>query len=92
VETRDISFVGNESALSPTLKREDFTRWGVKPNAQPGWMDMDESATIDNISELLPGSQIHFQFDGMRLEVSVPQEYLRRDPQGSVSPEQWDDG
>ena len=92
VETRDISFVGNESALSPTLKREDFTRWGVKPNAQPGWMDMDESATIDNISELLPGSQSHFQFDGMRLEVSVPQEYLRRDPQGSVSPEQWDDG
>jgi outer membrane usher protein len=91
VETRDISFVGNESALSPTLKREDFTRWGVK-NAQPGWMDMDESATIDNISELLPGSQSHFQFDGMRLEVSVPQEYLRRDPQGSVSPEQWDDG
>ncbi|STW27805.1 long polar fimbrial outer membrane usher protein [Klebsiella michiganensis] len=89
---RDIVFVSHESDLMPVLTRADFTQWGVKPNAQPNWMALDESATVENISNLLPGSQLHFQFNEMRLELSVPQEYLRRDPQGSVSPAQWDDG
>ncbi|WP_395034167.1 MULTISPECIES: fimbria/pilus outer membrane usher protein [Klebsiella] len=92
VDSRDITFIGNESDLVPVLTRADFTQWGVKPNAQPGWMDVQESASVENISALLPGSQLHFQFNGMRLELSMPQEYLRRDPQGSVSPVQWDDG
>ena len=92
VDSRDIVFVSHESDLMPVLTRADFTQWGVKPNAQPNWMALDESATVENISNLLPGSQLHFQFNGMRLELSVPQEYLRRDPQGSVSPAQWDDG
>lgn len=92
VDSRDIVFVSHGSDLMPVLTRADFTQWGVKPNAQPNWMALDESATVENISNLLPGSQLHFQFNGMRLELSVPQEYLRRDPQGSVSPAQWDDG
>lgn len=92
VDSRDIVFVSHESDLMPVLTRADFTQWGVKPNAQPNWMALDESATVENISNLLPGSQLHFQFNGMRLELSVPQEYLKRDPQGSVSPAQWDDG
>lgn len=28
----------------------------------------------------------------MRLDLYVPQEYMQRDPQGAVPPEQWDDG
>ncbi|HBR6925111.1 TPA: fimbrial biogenesis outer membrane usher protein [Klebsiella pneumoniae] len=92
IESRDISFVGKESALAPALTPADFVKWGVKRNAQPDWMDMAETATIENISELLPGSQLNFQFDDMRLVLSVPQEYMQHDPQGAVSPEQWDDG
>lgn len=92
IESRDISFVGKESALAPTLTQVDFVKWGVKQNARPDWMNMTETANIENISELLPGSQLNFQFDSMRLDLSVPQEYMQRDPQGAVSPEQWDDG
>jgi outer membrane usher protein len=72
VDSRDIVFVSHESDLMPVLTRADFTQWGVKPNAQPNWMALDESATVENISNLLPGSQLHFQFNGMRLELSVP--------------------
>lgn len=92
VDSRDITFIGNENDLSPVLTRADLTQWGVKLNAQPGWMALEDTATVENISTLLPGSQLNFQFNGMRLELSIPQEYIRRDPQGSVSPEQWDDG
>lgn len=92
VESRDISFAGKESELTPVLTCADFVRWGVKRNAQPEWMAIEDKANIDNIGELLPGSLVNFQFDGMRLDVSVPQEYMQRNPQGSISPEQWDDG
>ena len=92
IESRDISFLGKESELAPLLTYADFVKWGVKRNAQPDWMSKDDSAAIDNIGALLPGSQLNFQFDGMRLDISVPQEYMQRDPRGSVSPEQWDDG
>lgn len=78
--------------MAPSLTYADFVKWGVKRNAQPDWMSMEDSATIDNIGALLPGSQLNFQFDGMRLDISVPQEYMQRDPRGSVAPEQWDDG
>lgn len=92
IESRDISFVSSGSTLNPVLTHADFIKWGVKRNAQPDWMGMAETAHIENISESLPGSQLHLLFDSMRLDISVPQEYMQRDPRGSVSPEQWDDG
>lgn len=92
IESRDISFVSRGSTLVPVLTHADFVKWGVKKNAQPDWMSMAETEHIENMSESLPGSQLHFQFDSMRLDISVPQEYMQRDPRGSVSPEQWDDG
>lgn len=49
IESRDISFLGKESELAPSLTYADFVKWGVKRNAQPDWMSMEDSATIDNI-------------------------------------------
>lgn len=92
LESRNISFIDNESGLKPELTRAELVNWGVKRNAQPEWMRMADNSKIENLSEQLPGSQLVFQFDGMRLDLSIPQEYLQRDPRGSVSPEQWDDG
>ncbi|PYZ77455.1 fimbrial biogenesis outer membrane usher protein [Citrobacter koseri] len=90
--SQDISFIDSKSGLIPVLTRADLVQWGVKRNAQPEWMHMADTANVEHLSKLLPGSQLIFQFDGMRLDLSVPQEYLQRDPRGSVSPERWDDG
>nr|WP_318382408.1 fimbria/pilus outer membrane usher protein [uncultured Enterobacter sp.] len=92
VEARDIPFASGDHGLTPTLTRDDVIKWGVKPNAQPAWMALAGNATVVDLGTLLPGSQTEFEFDGMRLNVSVPQEYLARNPQGAVSPAQWDDG
>ncbi|MGU3414163.1 fimbria/pilus outer membrane usher protein [Enterobacteriaceae bacterium C34A] len=92
IATRDIQFNSKESGLTAVLTRADLLKWGVKANAQPDWMTMADSAVVEDINLLLPGSQAVFQFDEMRLDLSVPQEYLQRNPQGSVSPDKWDDG
>lgn len=92
IESRDITFIGNDSDLAPQLTHAEYVKWGVKPNAQPGWMAVKDASTIDNIGDLLPGSRVSFLFDEMKLELSIPQEYLQRDPRGSVSPDRWDDG
>jgi len=92
IESREVAFESNGTALDPVLNHADFIKWGVKRNANPDWMQITETARIDDLSALLPGSRINFQFDDMRLELSVPQEFMQRDPQGAISPEQWDDG
>lgn len=92
IEAQDITFIDNGSGLTPTLTRAELIKWGIKRNAQPAWMTMEDATNIKNLSALLPGSQIAFLFDEMRLDLSIPQEYLQRDPRGTVSPEQWDDG
>ncbi|MFL9197739.1 fimbria/pilus outer membrane usher protein [Escherichia coli] len=92
IESLDVIFQEKKSVLSPLLTYANFVKWGVKRNAQPGWINMKESTTIDDIDQLLPGSSIIFQFDEMRLAISVPQEYMQRDARGSVSPVEWDDG
>lgn len=92
IDSRDVTFLDKDSDLVPSLTYEDLIKWGLKRNAQPGLMSIEDTTTIDNIDVLLPGSKIIFQFDEMRLAISVPQEYMQRDPRGSVSPEMWDDG
>ncbi|HDT6566774.1 TPA: fimbrial biogenesis outer membrane usher protein [Enterobacter cloacae] len=92
IDSRDVTFQVKNRDLYPSLTYADLVKFGVKLNAQPGLMSVEDSKTIDNIDVLLPGSQTIFQFDEMRLSISVPQEYLQRDPRGSVSPEMWDDG
>ncbi|MBB1201598.1 fimbrial biogenesis outer membrane usher protein [Enterobacteriaceae bacterium 89] len=92
IVSRTIQFTDKDGKLTPMLTRDDLLKWGVKANAQPGWMTLADSATVDDINQQLPGSQAVFQFDEMRLDLSVPQEYMQRNPQGSVSPDKWDDG
>ncbi|UJD92372.1 fimbrial biogenesis outer membrane usher protein (plasmid) [Rahnella aquatilis] len=92
LSSQDITFVDNKGRLIPLLTFADMVKWGVKRNARPEWMHMAENQRIENLGELLPGSKINFQFDGLRLDFSVPQEYMQRDPRGAVPPKLWDDG
>lgn len=92
VEVRDIRFVDNDGNLRPELTKGDFIKWGVKASAQPALMKMNETDQILDLSAVLPGSQTAFKFENMRLEISVPQEFVQRTAQGTVPPEEWDDG
>lgn len=91
-ESLNVSFISEEHKLSPSLTRADYIKWGVSPSANPVWMQLADNSEIKDISTILPGSKIDFAFDAMRLNISVPQEFIKHTPQGAVDPELWDDG
>lgn len=92
VEEREIRFVAADDALKPALTKADLLRWGVDGNALPQLMAMQDTDEIDNISTLLPGSYARLEFEQRRLDISVPQQYMQRNPQGLVPMSEWDDG
>ncbi|MEQ5117384.1 fimbria/pilus outer membrane usher protein [Morganella morganii] len=92
VEPAEINFASDESNLIPVLTRSDYIKWGVSPAATPAWMKLQDNAEIKDIGNLLPGAKINFQFDEMRLNISIPQEFIKHIPQGAVDPALWDDG
>lgn len=92
VEEREMTFVAADDGLRPLLTKADLLRWGVEGNALPELMAMPDDANIDNISALLPGSYTRLEFEEGQLDISIPQQYMSRNPQGMVPPSEWDDG
>lgn len=92
VEERKIQFVDNGGSLQPELTKGDFIKWGVMASAQPALMQMSDSDKLLDLATVLPGSQTVFKFESLRLEISVPQEFVQRTARGTVSPDEWDDG
>jgi outer membrane usher protein len=45
-----------------------------------------------NLGEIVEGASVSFDLSDLRLDVSIPQVALSRNPQGYVSPEFWDEG
>ncbi|WP_256702065.1 fimbria/pilus outer membrane usher protein [Burkholderia sp. SRS-W-2-2016] len=45
-----------------------------------------------DLGEIVEGASVTFDMSDLRLDVSVPQASLTRNPQGYVSPEFWDEG
>lgn len=100
---RDISFVPadteearagitDRTGLMAGLTRDDLLAAGVRPEA---FGEVKEEAGADR--PLSPGSVIpqattHFDFQKMRLDISIPQKWVKKRPRGWVLPERWDDG
>jgi outer membrane usher protein len=94
------NFVGSQSTrfeawaggLQPVLRKADFLRWGLKENATSDFMKLNPSQPIKDIASAIPQARTRFDFGQQRLNISIPQEYVRKDAQGYVAPEEWDDG
>lgn len=94
------NFVGSQSTrfesrageLQPLLMKVNLLRWGIKENATPGFMQLSTNQPIEDIAGPIPQARTSFDFSQQRLNVSIPQEYVRQDAQGYVAPEEWDDG
>jgi len=92
VDEREIRFERVDEALSPVLTKADLLHWGVEANALPEFMAMRDDEQINELSTLLPGSYARLDFEAQRLEISIPQQYMQRNPQGTVPASEWDDG
>lgn len=92
ITERDVKFTVNAGKLIPELTSGDLLQWGVIDNATPAFMQADAKEKITNLELLLPDSSVDFDFPQSRLNISIPQQYVRRDPQGYVPQQEWNDG
>ncbi|MER2046535.1 MAG: fimbria/pilus outer membrane usher protein [Pantoea agglomerans] len=92
VADRTLNFRSGENGLVPDISREDLVAWGVRSGATPGFARSGSGNLSQHIDEYLPASRVSYDFPQRRVDISIPQEYVRQSAQGSVSPEEWDDG
>lgn len=101
---RDLNFIAadtdkkragitDSTGLMAVLTRRDLTEMGVRPEA----FGDSTPATEDDDQPLSPGSVIpqattRFDFQQMRLDISIPHKWMQKRPRNWIPPEQWDDG
>ncbi|CAI1507952.1 fimbria/pilus outer membrane usher protein [Serratia ficaria] len=101
---RDLNFIAADTdekragitdgtGLMAALTRRDLTEMGVRPEA----FGSSKPAEEDNGQPLSPGSVIpqattRFDFQQMRLDISIPHKWMQKRPRNWVSPERWDNG
>lgn len=89
---RTLNFRAANDSLVPDISKEDLVMWGVNANATPAFMALKKGNLSRPAADYLPDSQLNYNFAQRRLNISIPQEYMRPSAQGAVSPDEWDDG
>lgn len=85
------SALRDNTGLVPCLNRETLSYIGVKTELFPSLMTLDESMCV-NPAEYVTGSFSIFDFQKMRLDLSVPQLVTRNKARGETDPTLWDNG
>jgi outer membrane usher protein len=83
--------VKDDTGLAPCLSREILSRAGVKVTAFPELMAQDFKTCVQPVA-YVKGLTTTFNFQKMRLDISVPQIYTRTHARGYIEPELWDEG
>jgi len=92
VDDKKIKYVIRDDKLSPVLSKSDLIEWGTEAAATPEFMALANNAEISDISKAIPDGKISFDFAQQRLDLSIPQQFIRKNAQGYVDPGSWDDG
>ena len=94
VDKRTISWVISEDKqrLLPQLTKADLRELGVKVDTIPDMSDLDDAATIDDISHFIAGARYDYDQDNQTLKLVIPQIYRDRAVAGAINPKFWDDG
>ena len=80
--------------VQPCFDHDMLERMGVdlaklSPEAS---VRLQEGSGCEQIPELIPAATATFETGEQRLDVSIPQLYIRRSARGYVDPKYWDDG
>ncbi len=79
------------TGLMACLTRRDLTEMGVNTPAVTGLAALAEDRCASP-GQYIPQAWTAFDFQKMRLDVSIPQVALQSRPHGWIPPEQWDEG
>ncbi len=90
VDTRDLHFVQNkEGLLIPEVAPDLLKVWGIKVDEIEGLIEAEK---IDDLTKFIPQSSVKFDYNQMRLDLTVPQADVNSNAQGYVNPSLWDEG
>lgn len=87
-----LNFKPGANGLVPEIGKDELLAWGVRDNATPAFSALSKGAIHQPLSDYLPDSRMNYDFAQRRLDISIPQEFVQQAAQGTVSPEEWDDG
>ncbi|MBC3252454.1 fimbria/pilus outer membrane usher protein [Serratia fonticola] len=83
--------VRDKTGLTACLTRKELNDAGVKVSLYPALMAINEHTCISP-GKYIPQAFTAFNFQKMRLDISIPQAAMRNTSRGYVEPDQWDEG
>ncbi|CAI2488648.1 Outer membrane usher protein fimD precursor [Serratia ficaria] len=94
IDTLDIDFrllrdAAGKQTLQPCLSAAKLAELGVRIASFPA---IDGADTCVNLAQSIPQASAIFQFNQLRLNLSIPQAALKTNARDYVPPEQWDAG
>lgn len=81
----------NSGNLEPCFTAKDLDTFGVNLNALPGLKEKKADTCI-SLEKYIKGSATDFNFEQLKLYISIPQAILHNDARGYIPPDQWDEG
>lgn len=85
------SDVRDGTGLVACLTKKELSEMGINVSAFPDMVSIPDGQCASP-GKYIPGAYTTFNFQAMRLDVSIPQIALRSNPHGWIPPEQWDEG
>lgn len=83
--------IHDSTDLMACLNRRDLARMGVNVSAFPQLASLPEDRCVSP-GQFIPQAYTAFDFQKMRLDISIPQAAMNSQPQDWIPPEQWDEG
>lgn len=81
-----------DGSLSPQITPDLLRALNVRVDAFPSLVSHQHDAPLSSLAEYIPAANAKFNFNRMRLDISIPQAALEQKANGYVDPERWDDG
>ena len=85
------AYVRDNTGLTAVLTRKEMEKLGVNVSLFPALMALtDEQAVSPGL--YIPDAFTRFNFQKMRLDISIPQAAMKNTANGYIAPELWDEG
>jgi len=81
----------DETGLAPCLTPAQLSAIGVNIEGKPALAEADQDKCLD-IATSIEGATTQFNFEQLRLDISVPQAMMNNSARGYIPPSQWDEG
>lgn len=81
-----------DGSLTPEITPDLLRALNVKVDAFPSLANHQHDAPLEALAQYIPAAAAKFDFNRMRLDISIPQAAMDRKANGYVDPKKWDDG